>query len=270
MAAESPFIEASDVRMEFTPDSGPVVALDGISLGVRPHEFISLLGPSGCGKSTLLLLIAGLLRPTGGRLAIGGRELTGPFIDAGIVFQQDNLLEWRTIIDNVMLPVEIRRLGYRKHVGHAHDLLHTVGLEGFEKSYPHELSGGMRQRAALCRALVCDVPLLLMDEPFGALDALSREEHQQLLQRIWLQERKTVVFVTHDIREAVLLSDRIVVMTPRPGRVAELVSVELPRPRLPELTETPEFNALVGRLRRRLFDGGYVSGGAPAPQAGER
>lgn len=259
MAGEAPFVEVSDVRMEFTPGPNSVVALDGISLEVLPQEFISLLGPSGCGKSTLLLLIAGLLMPTGGRLAIGAQELTGPFIEAGIVFQQDNLLEWRTIIDNVMLPVEIRRLDRREHLKHAFDLLRTVGLEGFEKSFPHQLSGGMRQRAALCRALVCDVPLLLMDEPFGALDALSREEHQQLLQRIWLQERKTVIFVTHDIREAVMLSDRIVVMTPRPGRIAELVTVKLPRPRNPEMMETPEFNALVGRIRRQLFDGGKAS-----------
>ena len=254
MKADSALIEIDKVRMEFAPKSGRVLALDDVSLQIRPHEFVSLLGPSGCGKSTLLLLIAGLLYPTGGEVRIRSKKLTSPFIDAAIVFQHDNLLEWRRIIDNVMLPVELRRLVYKKYSGHARELLETVGLQGFERAYPHELSGGMRQRVALCRALVCDVPVLLMDEPFGALDAMTREEHQQLLQRIWLDERKTIVFVSHDIREAVLLSDRVVVMSPRPGRVAETIEIDLPRPREPKITESVEFNSIVGRIRGRLFE----------------
>jgi NitT/TauT family transport system ATP-binding protein len=188
--------------------------------------------------------------------------VSGPYTDAAMVFQQDNLLEWRTVLANVVLPAEIRRLSSGAYQQRALDLLAFVGLRGFEQSYPHQLSGGMRQRAALCRALLCDLPLLLMDEPFGALDALTREDQQLMLQQIWLQHQKTVVFVTHDIREAVLLSDRVAVMSPRPGVIRDVVPIDLPRPRARELTETVEFNRYVGRLRRSL-ESAHVSG-APA------
>ena len=196
--------------------------------------------------------MGGLLLPSAGRVEVGGRALDGPYPGVGVVFQQDNLLEWRTILDNVLLPIEIRRLDRAMYRQRARDLLATVGLTGFEDRYPHQLSGGMRQRAALCRALITDSDLLLMDEPFGALDALTREEHQTLLQRVWLQQPKTVVFVTHDIREAVVLSDRVAVMSSRPGRVRAVLPVALPRPRSLETTETAEFNAEVGRVRRLL------------------
>jgi NitT/TauT family transport system ATP-binding protein len=250
--SEHPFIAIRELRMAFGGAEKSVLALDGVTLTVREREFFSIVGPSGCGKSTLLLLIAGLLTPTAGDLLVRGHSLTGPYTEAAVVFQQDNLLEWRTVLANVVLPAEIRGLPLDTYRQRALDLLERVGLRGFEHCYSHQLSGGMRQRAALCRALLCDLPLLLMDEPFGALDALTREEQQLMLQRIWLQDQKTVVFVTHDIREAILLSDRVAVMSPRPGLIHEVVPIDLPRPRDRELTETVEFNRYVGHLRRGL------------------
>ena len=247
-----PFLDIRDLVMTFQTRRGPLKALDATTLAQREGEFLSVVGPSGCGKSTLLLLIAGIFEATSGRIVIDGKELDGPYKDGAVVFQQDNLLEWRTVIDNVMLPVEIRGLDKTTYKPQARRLLTDVGLEGFENSYPHQLSGGMRQRVALCRALICDLPLLLMDEPFGALDAISREEHQQMLQDIWLRSRRTLVFVTHDIREAVMLSDRVAVMTRRPGRIKDIVTIGLARPRTPEMTDTPEFNSYVAGLRALL------------------
>ena len=249
---EAPVIAISDLRMEFVSRRGSVLALTDVSVDVQRQEFFSIVGPSGCGKSTLLLLIAGLVSPTGGRLLVGGQNLRGAYTDAAIVFQQDGLLEWRTIINNVLLPAQIRRLDRNTYRRRAVDLLAAAGLQGFEDHYPYQLSGGMRQRAALCRALICNLPLLLMDEPFGALDALTREEHQLMLQDIWLRDRKTVVFVTHDIREAILLSDRVAIISPRPGTVRDIVPIDLPRPRLREMAESPEFNRYVGCIRRIL------------------
>lgn len=254
-AEAPPFLDIRDIVMTFQTRRGPVKALDTTTLAQKEGEFLSVVGPSGCGKSTLLLLIAGIFEATSGRIVIDGKELDGPYKDGAVVFQQDNLLEWRTVIDNVMLPVEIRGLAKATFEPEARRLLAEVGLEGFENSYPHQLSGGMRQRAAICRALICDLPLLLMDEPFGALDAISREEHQQMLQGIWLRSRRTLVFVTHDIREAVMLSDRVAVMTPRPGRIRDIVTIGLARPRTPEMTDTPEFNGYVAGLRALLDHG---------------
>ena len=245
----SPFIEAHDVRVHF----GSVVALDRVSFTVGEHEFFAIVGPSGCGKSTLLLLTAGLLPPSSGTLAIAGTPVRGAYTEAGIAFQHANLLEWRTVWRNVVLPLEIRGLKTEHFFTRARDLLNLVGLSGFENHYPHQLSGGMRQRTALCRALVCDLPLLLMDEPFGALDALSREEHQMMLQDVWLRERKTVLFITHDVREAILLADRVAVMSPRPGRILNIVDIDLPRPRQQDVSETPEFIEYVRRIRASLF-----------------
>jgi NitT/TauT family transport system ATP-binding protein len=232
---------------------GPVLALDGVTLSIAEHEFFAILGPSGCGKSTLLLLAAGLLPPSAGTLAIAGERVRGAYTDAGIAFQHANLLEWRTVWRNVVLPLEIRRLKTERFLARARELLNLVGLAGFENHYPHQLSGGMKQRVALCRALVCDLPLLLMDEPFGALDALSREEHQLMLQDLWLRERKTVLFITHDVREAILLADRVAVMSQRPGRIQDVVEIALPRPRGQEVSETPEFIAYARRIRAGLF-----------------
>jgi NitT/TauT family transport system ATP-binding protein len=246
--------------MEYRSRAGALLALDDVTLSVRRHEFLSIVGPSGCGKTTLLLLAAGLLTPSAGEVRIDDRRLDGPYTEAAIVFQHDNLLEWRTVLDNVLLPAEIRRLERAPYRRRARELLALVGLAGFERAYPHELSGGMRQRTALCRALIHDVPLLLMDEPFAALDALAREEHQSLLQRVWLGERKTVLFVTHDIREAVMLSDRVAVMSPRPGRILDVLAIDLPRPRAPEAAETEEFAGLVRRIRSVLNAAGPAGG----------
>jgi len=240
---------------------GSVVALDRIGLAIAEREFFSIVGPSGCGKSTLLLLTAGLLQPSAGTMAIEGVPVRGAYTNAGIAFQNHNLLEWRTVRRNVLLPLEIRGLKNDRFLARAAELLKLVGLEGFENHYPHQLSGGMRQRVALCRALVCDLPLLLMDEPFGALDALSREEHQLMLQDVWLRERKTVLFITHDVREAILLSDRVAVMSPRPGRILEIVDIDLPRPRRQDVSETPEFIAYVRRIRAMLFARQPAAGG---------
>jgi len=248
----SSFVDVQSLSVRFGRQSNAIQALENVSFSQSEHEFVSLLGPSGCGKSTLLFMIAGLLSPTSGNITIGGEKLNGPYHQAGIVFQQDNLLEWRTVLENVMLPVEVRKFDRRKLEARARELLAETGLAGFENSYPHQLSGGMRQRAAICRALVCDLPLLLLDEPFGALDAISREEHQLMLQDIWLRTRRTMIFVTHDIREAVLLSDRVAVMTPRPGRIRTVVEIGLPRPRTIEMADSAEFGAYVARLRKLL------------------
>jgi NitT/TauT family transport system ATP-binding protein len=209
----------------------PVEALAEITLDVRRHEFVTLVGRSGCGKSTLLRIIAGLIPPTSGSLAIGGVPVTGPRRDVGMLFQTPALLPWRSVLENVLLPIEILRLDTREYGRRARELLELVGLSDFADRAPWELSGGMQQRAALCRALVADPQILLMDEPFAALDALTREDLSLELQRIWSEDRKTIVFVTHSIEEAVLLADRVVVMSPRPGRVERIVPVDLERPR---------------------------------------
>ena len=229
-------------------------ALDQISLDVHDNELITLVGRSGCGKSTLLRIVAGLLTPTSGTVTIGGVPVTGPRRDVAFMFQRPALLPWRSVLENVMLPVEIHKLDRREYGRRAHELLELVGLDGFERRAPWELSGGMQQRVALCRALVADPSILLMDEPFAALDALTREELSLELQRIWGENRKTIVFVTHSIDEAVLLADRVVVMTPRPGRIARIVSVDLPRPRsLGESRQSAELHRRSAELHELLF-----------------
>jgi NitT/TauT family transport system ATP-binding protein len=243
--------------------TGPeaVVALESLSLAIHPGEVLGLVGPSGCGKTTLLLLLAGLLAPSAGSVLVDGRPLRGPCREASVLFQEDTLLPWRAVLDNVLLPAEIRRLPRGPAAARARALLAEVGLAGVEGRYPHQLSGGMRQRVALCRALLPDLPLLLLDEPFAALDALAREEHQALLEALWLSAPRTIVLVTHDVREAVRLSDRVAVMSARPGRILDVVPVDLPRPRTPELGESPELNRLVADVRRRLQAGGRRTAG---------
>ena len=229
-------------------------ALEGIDLEIGENEFVTLVGRSGCGKSTLLRLMAGLLRPTRGEVVIGGRSVTRPRRDVSLMFQRSALLPWRTVIENVMLPVDILRLDRRAHRARAEQLLALTGLEGFEDRRPNELSGGMQQRVALCRALVHDPSVLLMDEPFAALDALTREELSLELQRIWGEERKTIVFVTHSIQEATLLADRIVVMSPRPGRIARIIPVGADRPRSLGLTaHSEELDRVGAELHELLF-----------------
>lgn len=224
-------ITASKVGKIYPAHDGEVVALREVSFGIRAGEFLSMLGPSGCGKSTFLLLVAGLEAPTSGEIAIDGQRVTEPVTDVGIVFQEHGLYDWRTILGNIMLQGEIRRLPLGPLEVRARELLRRTGLEEFAAKYPHELSGGMRQRAAICRALVHDPSLLLFDEPFGALDALTRVQMQIDLEKIWLRRKPTVLFITHSIAEAVALSDRVIIMSPRPGQIDATLTIDLPRPR---------------------------------------
>jgi NitT/TauT family transport system ATP-binding protein len=224
-------IQMSRVSRSFHSRRGVVEALRGVDLEVREGEFIALVGRSGCGKSTLLRLIAGLVPVSAGRIAVGGTPVTRPRQDVALMFQSPALLPWRTVADNVLLPVEMFGWDKRDYRDQALRLLDTVGLAGFEKRLPHELSGGMRQRVALCRSLIQQPRVMLMDEPFSALDALTREEMAIELQRIHMEHRATTVFVTHSIAEAVLLADRVAVLTPRPGRILRVMDIDIPRPR---------------------------------------
>jgi NitT/TauT family transport system ATP-binding protein len=244
-------VKVERVKKVYETRGEPITALEECTLDLNPGEFVSVVGPSGCGKSTLMLMIAGLIPATSGRITIGETQVTEAYTDLGIVFQEPVLLDWRKVIGNVMLQVDLRRgldrRGYRQR---AQELIDLVGLGGFEDRYPYELSGGMRQRVSICRALLHDPPLLLMDEPFGALDALTRDQLNLDLQSIWLRSQKTVMFVTHSITEAVFLSDRVVVFSNRPGRVVEVLDVDLPRPRHLSVRETPEFGRYAGEIRR--------------------
>jgi NitT/TauT family transport system ATP-binding protein len=240
-ATSGGYISIRGVSKTFMGRSAIVEAIGAIDLDVADGEFVSVIGPSGCGKSTLLMLLSGLDRATTGTIRVGGKIIDSPTSDLGIVFQQDVLLEWRTALENILLQAEIRGSDRNAAMGRATDLLAMVSLEGFAAAYPYELSGGMRQRVAICRALLHEPPLLLMDEPFGALDALTRDQLQIDLLRLWSKQKMTVVFVTHSIPEAVFLSDRIVVLSPRPGRIEEIIKIDLPRPRRLSMRETPEF-----------------------------
>jgi NitT/TauT family transport system ATP-binding protein len=224
-------IVISGARKTFRRGTLETHALDGVDLTIGAGEFVAIVGPSGCGKSTLMRLVSGLLPASDGHVTIGGHAVNGPQTDLGIVFQKPILLEWRTVLDNVLLQTEMRGMGKAEHVDRARALLAAVGLTDFEQRYPHELSGGMQQRVAIVRALIHNPPLLLMDEPFGALDALTREQMRIDLEELWLAGKKTVLFITHSIDEAVLLADRVVVMSPRPGKVERVIEADLPRPR---------------------------------------
>jgi NitT/TauT family transport system ATP-binding protein len=247
----------------------PITALEECSIEFKPGEFVSVVGPSGCGKSTLMLIVAGLVPPTSGTVTIGDTVVRKPYTDLGIVFQEPVLLDWRKVLGNVLLQVELRKgLDKKQYVDRAHELLELVGLKGFESRFPFELSGGMRQRVSICRALLHDPPLLLMDEPFGALDALTRDQLNLDLQNIWLGSGKTVMFVTHSISEAVFLSDRVVVFSGRPGRVVEVLDIDLPRPRHLSIRETPEFGKYAGEIRRVFSSLGILRDDAVGPPAG--
>ncbi len=242
-------VRIDQAQKTYPTRSGEVHALAEVSLDIREGEFVSLLGPSGCGKSTLLKMVAGLISSSGGEIEIGGTTVRKPYTDLGIVFQEPVLLDWRRVMSNVLLQIDMRGLDRKKYAARAQELLSLVGLDGFENHYPYELSGGMRQRVAICRALVHEPPLLLMDEPFGALDALTRDQLNLDVQDIWLRTGKTVIFVTHSITEAVFLSDRVVVMSPRPGRVEQILDIDLPRPRSLNVRETPEFGRYTQEIR---------------------
>ncbi|MDO8299626.1 ABC transporter ATP-binding protein [Lacisediminimonas sp.] len=252
-------VSARNVRKQYP---GGVLALQDISLDVAPGEFVSILGPSGCGKSTFLRCIAGLEQSTAGELLVQELPVQGPPDDIGMVFQRDALLEWRTVEKNVMLPIEFKKKKTADYHQKMAGLLKLTGLSDFSQSFPSQLSGGMRQRAAICRALIDDPALLLMDEPFGALDALTRDQMNVELQRIWLEIRNTVLFVTHGIAEAVFLADRVVVFSPRPGRIAEILTIDLPRPRKLSVRETPEFGRYCSRIRALFEEMGLIDEGS--------
>ncbi|WDT90045.1 ABC transporter ATP-binding protein [Streptomyces sp. SCSIO-PteL053] len=246
-------VRLADVAVRFRSKKRDVTALSDVSLDVAPGEFVAIVGPSGCGKSTLLKLVAGLLTASSGDVLLGGERVTGPRHDIGYVFQRAALLEWRSALRNILLQAEIRRMEPAVARARAGELIRMTGLGGFEDAFPHELSGGMQQRVALCRALLHEPPVLLMDEPFGALDALTREQMNTELNRIWRTTGTTVLLVTHSISEAVYLADRVVVMSPRPGTVTEIIEVGLPAER--DYSETlgrPEFRAAAAHIRDLL------------------
>jgi NitT/TauT family transport system ATP-binding protein len=253
-SAQGEFLNITGLEKVYPSRGSAIVALKDVNLSVGPTKFVSLLGPSGCGKSTLLRCVAGLERPTAGTIVLRGTEVTTPPDDMGIVFQRDVLLDWLTVLRNILLPAKIRRQPLDQWRPKAERLLELIGLDGFANRFPWELSGGMRQRVAICRALLLDPALLLMDEPFGALDAMTRDELNLELQRLWLDDAKTVLFVTHSIAEAVFLSDQIVVMSRSPGRVVDTVTVDLSRPRELAVRESPDFGRCVARIRQ-IFEG---------------
>jgi NitT/TauT family transport system ATP-binding protein len=252
------------VRHVFGAGAEALLALDGVDLAVREGELVAIVGESGCGKSTLLRLVAGLIRPTAGRVLLGGQAVTEPRADVALVFQRSVLLEWRTVLDNVLLPVEIRHLPRQRYAAEARALLATLGLAGFEARRPRQLSGGMQQRVALAQALLLQPAVLLLDEPFGALDAITREQLNLELLELWEARRSTMLFVTHDLAEAVFLADRVVLMTRRPGRIAASFPVSLPRPRTLDQRYSAAFADLCRAIKHAMAGDGMPSAvGAP-------
>jgi NitT/TauT family transport system ATP-binding protein len=246
------FVEVEKVSREYRTRTGRVLAVQDMSMQAREQEFVAILGPSGCGKSTLLKMIAGLVPATAGKILVDGQPVAEPLERLGMVFQSPVLLRWRTVLSNVLFPAEAFGKRDAAMQERAMGLLTLVGLKGFEQKYPHELSGGMAQRVSLARALLLDPKLLLMDEPFGALDALTRDEMGFELLRIWQERPKTIVFVTHSISESVLLADRVLVMTARPGRVAMEMKIDLLRPRNARMRTLPRFGEIVAGLQEAM------------------
>jgi NitT/TauT family transport system ATP-binding protein len=242
-------IRIEDVRKVYRTGKDDVEAVSRVSFTVQAGEFVAILGPSGCGKSTLLMMCAGLEQVTSGAISIGNTVVREPRAEVGIMFQDSTLLPWKTALDNILFPVRVQKRPMTEYRKRALDLIEMVGLTGFEDKKPHQLSGGMRQRVAICRALVTDPDILLMDEPFSALDAMTRDEMNDALLDIWDRYRKTGLFVTHSIREAVYLADRVLVMTRRPATIVEDLKVPFARPRNRAIGETAEFNEICGYLR---------------------
>ena len=266
--AGRPYVELAGVAKTYRRHGRETHALEAVDLAIREGEFLAIVGPSGCGKSTLLRLVAGLHLATAGDVRVAGRIVDRPQTEIGIVFQSPVLLDWRNALDNVLVQVELRGLDTRAYRDRARKLLEQVGLRDFTDRYPHELSGGMRQRVSIARALIHDAPLLLMDEPFGALDALTREQMRLDLEALWIASRKTVLFITHSIDEAVLLADRVVVMSPRPGRIERVIDVRMPRPRGLDARRSREFADIAQAitdifLARGVLHGAGQAGGAP-------
>jgi NitT/TauT family transport system ATP-binding protein len=256
-ASAAPFLEAVELsKTFFDPRRHALNALDGISFQEQEGEFLTIIGPSGCGKSTLLRLLGALVPPDSGEVRFRGEPLAEPSRDIGYVFQRSNLMPWRTVLANIILPLEVNRAPKEEAEAQAAALVSLVGLDGFADAYPSQLSGGMQQRVALARALIHEPDLLLLDEPFGSLDALTRERMNSELLRIWSLRHPTVVMVTHSISEAIMLSDRILVMSPRPGRIRAEFVVPFARPRHPALTSEPEFIRLSRQVRAEIVEEG--------------
>ena len=257
VAAGPEVISVDRLSLAYGRSTDAVLALSDISFSISDGEFISIVGPSGCGKSTLLKILAGLLPPTSGEARLKGTPIRGARRDIGVVFQSPVLFPWRSVLGNVLLPADVQGLDKTAMRARAMDLVRLVGLEGFENRYPRELSGGMQQRVGIIRALIHDPAILLMDEPFGALDAMTRESMNVELQRIWMESGKTVLFITHSTSEAVYLADRVIVMTSRPGKIGDTFKVDLPRPRKLSVMNTELFGGYVRRIRKALnADGG--------------
>jgi NitT/TauT family transport system ATP-binding protein len=247
------YVKVESVSKVFDTFSGDrIVAVEDISFDIRSGEFISILGPSGCGKSTLLRIIAGLLKPTAGIVWVGGSRVQGPIKRIGFVFQKPVLFDWYRVLANILAPVELAGLRKRDYLDKAYELIRLVKLEGFEDKYPKELSGGMQQRVSIARALILDPEILIMDEPFGALDALTRDQLNLELLKIWSEKRKTILFVTHNIPEAVLLGDRVIVFSERPGRIKSIIPIDLPRPRSIEVKKNKNFGELEVELYKLI------------------
>ncbi|MGC3965394.1 MAG: ABC transporter ATP-binding protein [Rhodocyclaceae bacterium] len=251
-------IELRDVTKIYQGADGPVQSLLPVSFDIREGEFVSVVGPSGCGKSTLLKLVAGLLPISSGALTLDGTPIQGPQTNVGIVFQGAVLLAWRNVLDNILLQAEMRNMDMKAARVRAMTLIEMAGLKGFEKKYPWQLSGGMQQRVSICRALLHDPSVLLMDEPFGALDAMTREKMNGELQRIWMESKKTVLLITHSIPEAVFLSDRVLVMSERPGSIAATYDIDLPRPRSLNVMASPEFARYTRTIRGHFYAQGSL------------
>jgi NitT/TauT family transport system ATP-binding protein len=251
-SARAAGVAIEDLSMEFISRGQRLVALQNIDLDIAPGELFVIVGPSGCGKTTLLRILQGLARPTRGRILVGGKPVTGPGTDRGFVFQQDALYPWRSVLRNVGFGLELQGVAKAEARTRARAMIDLVGLNGFESHYPHELSGGMRQRVNLARALAIEPAILLMDEPFAALDALTRETMQHELLRIAAAAGTTVIFITHQIDESVFLGDRVAVFATRPGRLQEIIPIDLPRPRPPGIKQSPEFQSHVARIVRLI------------------
>ena len=255
MKNEKCIVDIIDIEKTYnsnSPEQQPICAIENISFKVMEKEFVSIVGPSGCGKSTLLNMIVGLLNQTKGEIEVNGKPVNGPSQDNGIVFQYPVLLEWRNIYDNIMMPLEILKLKKKDYYNQAEELLSLTDLTDFKNRLPDELSGGMQQRACICRALIHDPSLVIMDEPFGSLDAMTREEMNVGLLKIWAEKKKTIIFVTHSIPEAVFLSDRVVVLTKRPSIVDSIVEIQFGRPRNIDLMYTEEFRKIQAEIRKKI------------------